>query len=892
MKPSPLHWLFIWLISVLEAQCAWVWIEGENSGKSDIKKHPWYYGQTKKEQLSGGDFLAHFDQASQGKAEYQFQVSAAGEYTLWIRANPVQATAKFSLNEGAVTPVDFDGRKIGVTNIAADGAPDLRFIAWCEIGKVFLKAGTNSIRFVFDSKNSNHGSLDCFLLINEAFLPDGTTKPDQVGEKKQQLAAANPGWAVWEPAEDEFKASPIDLRFLNEAYASERGRILAKGEKFIHEKTGNPIRFWAVNGPPHGLNAPELARCARMLAKHGVNMVRIHRGIFDEKTGVLKAEEVRERLAIVEAMKAEGIYTHLSIYFPLWLQPEPGPGWREGYPGGKFPFALLYFEPEFQELYRQWWRAVLTTKGPNGRALIDEPALMGLELVNEDSFFFWTFKYDNIPDPQMRKLEKLFGDWTKKKYGSFEKALSAWSGLKHARDDAAGGRLGFRGLHEMFTQKTPRDQDTAAFLFDTQTKFYADTIKYLRELGFKGMITPSNWFAASSDVFGPLEKLSYCMGDFIDRHGYFSCNHKGENAGWSIRNGHTYSNSSALRFESENGKGRRLSHPVMDPMYNFKPSMISETTWNRPNRYRSEAPLFYSLFGALQDSDAIVHFALDSTTWSAKPGFFMQPWTLMSPSQMGQFPAASMIYRFGLAKTGDLVANLPMTLSDAFALKGSKLVQRANLDELRKSDVMKGVEEVSEAGVDPLIHFVGRTNVTIAREADKAEISDLTKFIDTAAQTVTSSTEEIKLDYGMGLLTLNAPVAQCASGNLKEGGLIDLKDVQIQSNLDLGHIVLVALDAKPLASSSKILLQVMTEEKPANFVTEPLADGVFRIKEIGNSPWLFKEVQGTVRLKRADAGALRVTPLDFNGYPAGATVPATEIALQPDKAYYIIQPAP
>ena len=47
----------------------------------------------------------------------------------------------------------------------------------------------------------------------------------------------------------------------------------------------------------------------------------------------------------------------------------------------------------------------------------------------------------------------------------------------------------------------------------------------------------------------------------------------------------------------------------MDPSYDNKPSMNSETTWNRPNRYRSEAPLYYAAYGALQDSDAIVHFA-------------------------------------------------------------------------------------------------------------------------------------------------------------------------------------------------------------------------------------------------------------------------------------------
>src|SRR5690606_14489197 len=101
---------------------------------------------------------------------------------------------------------------------------------------------------------------------------------------------------------------------------------------------------------------------------------------------------------------------------------------------------------------------------------------------------------------------------------------------------------------------------------------------------------------------GPLEKLSYTVGDFVDRHGYFGSNHQGDNASWSIRNEHTYRDRSALRFDAEDpAGGRQFVNSVMDPQYDAKPSMISETTFTRPNRYRSEAPLYYATYGALQD---------------------------------------------------------------------------------------------------------------------------------------------------------------------------------------------------------------------------------------------------------------------------------------------------
>src|SRR5579884_1155841 len=85
-------------------------------------------------------------------------------------------------------------------------------------------------------------------------------------------------WFSFDPKPDEFKAdSGFDLRALNENQAGDGGFIAVKGSRFVHGRTGKPVRFWAVNGPPGDLKDPQsLRRCARMLAKHGVNLVRIH----------------------------------------------------------------------------------------------------------------------------------------------------------------------------------------------------------------------------------------------------------------------------------------------------------------------------------------------------------------------------------------------------------------------------------------------------------------------------------------------------------------------------------------------------------------------------------------------------------------------------------------
>jgi|GEM_PF-726838 len=746
-----------------------------------------------------------------------------------------------------------------------------------------FKAGKKSVTVTF------HLSGPVSLQPAPASSPSATPAATPVASLPPPADSTE--WEPWDPKRDDFASSPIDLRYLNEKFAGEHGWIQAKGGQFVHSGNGQPVRFWGVNEQAAGMHGEALANCARMLAKHGVNLIRLHSPFFDQKTGEIKPEFVREKQEIVAAMKSEGIYTTMSIFFPAWLRPTEGAGWREGYDGTKAVFFLYYFEPEFQKLYQSWWKAFLLEPGPDGKKLIDDPALMSLEIINEDTFFFWHFSYGSIPAPQMRKLEKLFGDWAVKKYGSIEKALATWSNTGDKHDNPAEGLLGFRSLYDISARKTARDQDTAAFLLELQRGSYENTVKFLRGLGYKGMITCSNMTTANNEIFGPLEKYANTAGDYVDRHAYFGCTHKGENAGWCIRVGHTYSDVCGLRFDTGGdimGK-RRFNNPVIDPSYNGLPSTCTELSWERPNRYRSEAPLFLAAYGALQDSDGYTHFSLDSDSWHVKPNFWMQPWTLMSPCQMGQYPAAALIFRQGLVTTGDLMADLPMKLSDAIALKGSQLVQESNLDEFRKADVPKVAGETSDAGIDPLIHFVGRTQIRIDDKGGKATVKPLGRFIDRKAQTVTSSTGELKLDYGKGVLTINAPGAQGISGILKEAGAVETKDLSISSDMEFAHIIAVSMDGKPLATSSKIFVQAMSEEKPTDFTTETVSPNVFRITNIGKDPWLFRALQGTIKFKRPDAAQLKVTALDFNGYPAAKLGNAANWKLQPDCAYYLIE---
>lgn len=699
----------------------------------------------------------------------------------------------------------------------------------------------------------------------------------------------------FDPPRDPFRPeSVIDLRKLNEPVAGSRGFVVARNGRFHLGAGGPPVRFWGVNGVAATL-PKELRYEARHLAKYGVNLVRLYAEMFDAR-GEPNLASAKHAAEVVDALKAEGIYTLLSIYFPFRWKPPADLAWMPGYDGKTPAFAALFFNREFQKRYRAWWHALMHARTPSGKRLRDEPAVMGAELVNEDSLFFWTFNETALPPAQLELFESAFADWLRARHGTLAAATARWNQLTLPRDRPDAGRLAFRPLWNIAHERTPRDEDTARFLAETERNFYSEQIRVLRALGFRGLITTSNWHTASPDRLGPIEKYVYTLGDFQDRHAYFGCKNRGEHADWSLRDGHTYVDRSALRFEPEEPeKDKTYVHPTFEVQYDQQPTLLSEVSWNRPNRYRGEAPLFLAAYGALHDLDGIGHHAKDGVLFRVQPQFFMQPWTLMSPTMIGQFPAAALIYRNGLVRAADVVAALDLDPDEILRLAGTPLAQDAALDVLRAEDVPTPAPNAPNAPlsaalpslVDPLAAYVGRLQVNF-RAGTAPRLTPLGQAIDRRQKRLRSRTGELTLDYGQGLLTITAPAVEGASGNLARP--IALPTLAIDVPLDVAHVVAVSLDGQPLASARRILLQVMTEEQATGFRSEPVPQSRDRkILSIGKEPWQLRELTGTVAFKRPDAATLRAVALDHLGHPTPRKQPASAIRLEPGTLYYLVE---
>lgn len=220
-----------------------IWVEAESAKEKSIQDNGWY-SSVRKEELSGGGLLAHWGKQL-GTAEFQIKVPEAGEYVLWLRANPVATKLQVQVGGGEWVEVNFNGQSHEQINIASDNQPDLRFVSWVRVGRQSLQAGELPVAIRFSSDNHYHGMLDCFCLTTDAnWKPSGILKP---GEDK-------PHWAV-----PELSNTNLDewIQFIRPS-TEELGWRAVRWHRSLSEAAEEakalqrPILLWAMNGHPCG----------------------------------------------------------------------------------------------------------------------------------------------------------------------------------------------------------------------------------------------------------------------------------------------------------------------------------------------------------------------------------------------------------------------------------------------------------------------------------------------------------------------------------------------------------------------------------------------------------------------------------------------------------------
>ena len=725
-------------------------------------------------------------------------------------------------------------------------------------------------------------------------------------ELRTELRAAEDGvtyggdqtWAFDYPADGLRDGAALNLRYLNEKLAGEKGFIKTSPDGGFLDGAGKPIRFWAINGS-YNMKDDEHVRSAKFLAKMGVNLVRFHTAICppDEKSQ-LDQPNMGEIDAIwkgVAACKKEGIYIAISPYWQMKGQAAYG---IDGY-NGETMWGLQYFNPKVQAAYKAWITKLYGEKNPyTGIRLADDPAVAMILTQNEDSLFFWTFQ--GIKLPQMQLLGSQFFTWAVKKYSSFDKAKETWKNQEVAGDDAGAKRLGMMPTYDV--NQSPAGQagraaDQVQFMAETQFGWYKEVRDTYRKIGCKQLINASNWQTADAVRLNDVERWTYTADDIIAVNKYYAGEHTGPNNGWRIDPGDTFTNSTGVRDL------RGL--PTCLKQVAGKPMMITESSWTTPNKYQSEGPFLMAAYQALTGVDCFFWFAQTSPEYDSELAIKFpwaevagqhpcMKWSCSIPAMMGAFPANALSFRLGHVKQGKPVVQEVRTLDSLWKRELPLIAEDATFDPNRREggDAQKAMDANKlTAGVNPLAFFVGPVTVEYGKDASKSKVEDLSKFIDEGKKVITSNTNEVTMDYGRGVCVVDTTKTKGVTGFLKAaGGTFDLHGVVITSQDEYANVVAVAMDDKPLAESAKVLIQIGTISRPTGWSTEQ-KDGKSVVTTIGQKPWQVIKSADTVTI--TSSKLKKATALDSAGFAKSTAVEATSNAKQltvklPADALYVI----
>jgi hypothetical protein len=583
-----------------------------------------------------------------------------------------------------------------------------------------------------------------------------------------------------------------------------------------------------------------------------------------------------------------------------WVPEEWG---IEGYSGKDALWGVMYFSDTLKEAYKDWVKYLYTETNPyTGVALKDDPAVGLIQIKNEDGLFFWTMQ--NIK-PELKKIiVAKFTDWAIEKYGSIPEAREAWNNIHLPGDSNSEFDLynTWEMTQAIAEEEQARMQDQVQFYVETQYNFYKEMCDYYRDsLGCKQLINANNWKTADPCRLFAAERYTYTACDVAAVNRYYAPGHRGEYSGWRIDPGDFYTGVSALKDP--------VSIPVNIKQTAGQPMLVTESGWNLPHKYQSEAPLLIASYMSLTGVDSYYWFFVNSEGLMEDPYFdyevaeheddqrSMNRWTYSTPGGIFMFPASALMFRLNYIKEGEEVVRELRTLREVYRRDVPALCEENSYDPNRDADFTSS-EQGRGTKINPLSFLAGKVEVNFEAQNSQLYTSpELKSLVDLEESTVSSVTGEMTLDYGRGIFSLDTPYAKGLTGFLSGDVGYVLDGLFVKSINEYATVSVVSMDERPLEDSERILIQAGTVYRPEGWKEEESEyidneDTIrgFTIKSTGNMPWmadpLFMHIE--LRNERIDEAII----LDNAGYPSGTLKIKKEAGMVifdlPENASYVI----
>jgi hypothetical protein len=675
------------------------------------------------------------------------------------------------------------------------------------------------------------------------------------------VANANDAWPAFPVVWKDQAISPADVSFLLCAPAGRDGFVRVKDGHLVHAD-GSRLRIWGINVTGNGALPPAQSApiIAAGLAQRGINCVRFH---FLDRVGALiprnRADtraldpQALERLdRFVFELKQRGIYTDLNLNVYRTYKTADGVRDAELLGIGK---GATYFDERLIELQREYARQLLThTNAWTGRAYRDEPAVAVVELLNENSLVeAWV--QNRLLGHQTNKPSGTWHDIPPSYAAALTKKFNAWlprhvspETLARIRAEAgvAADALIPRLRKEQFGQASKeRFQAEAAFYMQTESQFYRDMARFLREdLGVKSLLIANSDHGHGMSGY-PLT-ASLAQLDSVDGHVYWQHPNYTTDAASGRRSGFTIANTPMVD-DPLHSTPVQLSRTAVAG----KPYTVSEVNHPFPNEFACEGVPVLAAWAALQDWDGIFWYTLAHEDAVAVKDFALGHFDFANdPVKMSQLAAGALIFLRGDVR--------PATRRVTRTYSRDQVVESLRLPWKEGPYFTPGFPLAL-----PLTHAV-----RVASFDGPATGA----FEPVPVNPIRSDTGELtwRADgKGSGWVTVDTARSQALVGHLAQSG-VQTRNLGADIETPFCALTLSALDDKPVASSSRLLLTATARVANTGMVWNEKRTS---LESWGKAPARIEPVLGRARLVGLEpARALAAQPLDSAGEPAGQSL--------------------
>lgn len=646
-------------------------------------------------------------------------------------------------------------------------------------------------------------------------------------------------------------ASPSDVSFLLDKPAGKEGFIKIQGGHFV-KPDGKRIRFWGVHltdWSPGSVELPskdDSPMWARSLARHGVNMVRLHfidkwapTGIVDgskDDTRSFDALQLDRLDFLAAELKKNGIYMDLNLNVGRYYKAGDGVvdptlvnrNWVKG---------VNLYDKRIIELQKEFARNLLTHVNPyTGTQYRNEPAIAIVEILNENGIG----QGHNPPSKfYADELDQLYNTWLKTNLTPEQlQTLRTQAGVA---DDALIPRL---AGNARATAPKDRYETEVRFFMNVEDTFYQDMKKFVRELGVKQPVIGTADHGHSGPPWAMLSSLSKL--DAVDGHIY-----------WNQYVG-------AGNVPMVNDPAHSTVVQLSRSAFAQKPYTVSETNHPFPNEYASEGIPILAAYAGFQDWDMVVMYTFEPKKDPAWKPYVGDPFDIShDPVRMTEMAAGALMFLRGDVKAAK--QTIERTYSKEQVLDAGLL----------PGGLRAGSEQP---------YFTPGFPLTLPLEhavrTKSFEGPPVAKLTASGSNPIVSDTGELSWytsDAKTGLVTVETDRSQALIGFVKANQKT-LKNLAADITNDFATIVLSSMDGKPLARADRILLstgsRVANTEQKWNEARSGLGRG-----GQGHSPTLIEPVTGTVTLRNIERAArVSAVALDGSGKPIGSAIEGKKTA--------------